>query len=57
MFFLNTFTKIFEFRIMTKKFLVNGYELFCNEKDFDNVCKMFKENVTIDDLECRQTEV
>lgn len=43
---------------MPKKILVNGLELICvNEKDFDNVCEMFKENVIIDDLEKWQTEV
>lgn len=43
---------------MPKKFVVNGCELICvDEKNFDDVREMFKENVTVDDLEKWESEV
>lgn len=46
-FFLNSFTKIFDFRIMKKIILVNGRNVWVEEADFDDVKEMFKENVTV----------
>ncbi|CAB3398641.1 unnamed protein product [Caenorhabditis bovis] len=36
---------------MPKKLAVNGRTVWVEEEDFDDVCEMFKENVTVDDLE------
>lgn len=57
MFFLNNFAKIIDFRIMSKKIAVNGIDVWVKEGDFNNLRDMFKENVTVIDLEKWQTEV
>ncbi|CAB3402707.1 unnamed protein product [Caenorhabditis bovis] len=36
---------------MPKKLAVNGRTVWVEEEDFDDVCEMFKENVTVVDLE------
>uniref|UniRef100_A0A1I7WPG5 Uncharacterized protein n=1 Tax=Heterorhabditis bacteriophora TaxID=37862 RepID=A0A1I7WPG5_HETBA len=54
--YIRSSDKIIVFRIMSKKFTVNGYDLWVDENNFENVCELFKENVTVDDLEKWETE-
>lgn len=42
---------------MSKKFNVNGRDVWVNEEDFNYVCELFKENVQIDNLNEWKTKV
>ena len=42
---------------MSKKFTVNGHNVWVDEESFNDVCNLFKENVHIDNLEDWKTKV